>query len=61
MNIFSIIASNIPLDEIQHLSVLLENGLSSSEIKQIDELIRQYLDESEYERFLDMIFHVGTE
>lgn len=60
MQIFSIVASNIPMEEIQTLSTMLEDGLSAKEIEHIDELIQFYLNDADYEQVRKLIFKTDT-
>jgi hypothetical protein len=55
MKIFSLVASKLPQEEIQHLSTLLEQGLTSKDLQDVNQTLQKYLKEEEYQQLLDII------
>jgi heme-binding NEAT domain protein len=55
MKIFSLVASKLPQEEIQRLSTLLEEGLTSMDLQDVDQTLHKYLKEEEYQQLLDII------
>lgn len=49
MDIFSILLSKVPEDEMERMFSLLSDGLSAEEANEINNKLREYLDEKEYE------------
>ncbi|UJF33337.1 hypothetical protein [Paenibacillus hexagrammi] len=39
MEIFSLVVAKLPQNEVQHLSVLLEDGITSEELKEVDQTL----------------------
>ncbi|MDD9270821.1 hypothetical protein ACFPES_27560 [Paenibacillus sp. GCM10023248] len=55
MKIFSLVVAKLPQDEVQHLSVLLENGITNDELKQVNDTLKKYLNETEYKQLTDIL------
>jgi hypothetical protein len=55
MKVFSLVVSKLPQSEVQHLSTLLEDGITSSELKEVDQTLKKYLNEQEYKQLMDII------
>lgn len=58
MKIFSILLSNVPQQEIQALSEVLEGGINEDEIEMIDSVMRAYLDDEDYQQFIDIFLRI---
>ncbi len=54
MIIFSLIISNVPAHEVQKLSHLMEDGISEEDITEMENVMRMYLDEEDYDQLIQM-------
>lgn len=55
MSLFSMVISKVPADEVQKLSLLMEDGITQEEMNEIEEIIGLYLNEEEYENLLSIL------
>jgi hypothetical protein len=55
MKIFSILTSKLPPAELQKISGIVEDGITSEELKEVDATLRTYLSQDEYNQLLDII------
>ncbi|MEW9699593.1 hypothetical protein [Paenibacillus sp. SI8] len=55
MKMFSLVVSKLPQSEVQHLSVLFEDGITASELKEVDQTLKKYLNEQEYNQLMEII------
>lgn len=55
MKIFALLFQKLPQQEIQNLSVLMEDGITGEELEQIDGIVSQYLSEEEYEEIKQLL------
>jgi len=55
IKIFSMLMSKLPTDEIQALSLFLEDGITQSEMELIDDMIRVYLKEEEVDTLVAIL------
>lgn len=53
--IFSMLISKLPPEEMQKLSMLLEGGIREDEIQQASDILRRYLTEEEYEKLVSIL------
>ncbi|MBA2941899.1 hypothetical protein HZF08_26785 [Paenibacillus sp. CGMCC 1.16610] len=50
MKIFSLVVAKLPQNEVQHLSALLEDGITTDELKQVNDTLKKYLNETELQQ-----------
>ncbi|MBP1963828.1 hypothetical protein [Paenibacillus aceris] len=55
MKIFSLVVAKLPQNEVQHLSVLLEDGITTDELKQVNDTLKKYLNETELKQLTDIL------
>jgi hypothetical protein len=55
MKIFTLVVSKLSQDEVQHLSSLLEGGITVGEMKEVDQILQKYLKKEEYQQLLDVL------
>lgn len=55
VNIFNILMSKLPQDEMQKISTAMEDGLTENEVKELQEVIAKYVDPEEYESIMKML------
>jgi hypothetical protein len=55
MKLFSLLAGKLPPDQLQRLSVLVEDGITSDEMKQIDAILQKYFSKEDYNQIVDII------
>ncbi|MFD0698516.1 hypothetical protein ACFQZT_31050 [Paenibacillus sp. GCM10027628] len=55
MKIFSLVVAKLPQNEVQHLSAILEDGITTEEVKEVDQTLKKYLNEQEYKQLMDII------
>ncbi|SDO53237.1 hypothetical protein SAMN04487897_11641 [Paenibacillus sp. yr247] len=55
MKIFSLVVAKLPQSEVQHLSVLLENGITTDELKQVNDTLKKYLSDKELKQLTDIL------
>ncbi|MCR8634855.1 hypothetical protein [Paenibacillus radicis (ex Xue et al. 2023)] len=53
--IFNLLVKRLPQNEIQHISKLMEDGITASELKEIEQLLQTYMKPEEYSQLLGMI------
>lgn len=53
--IFNLLVTRIPQDEMQRISRLMEDGITASELKEIEQVLQKYLKQDEYNQLLGMI------
>jgi hypothetical protein len=53
--IFKLLMTRIPQAEIQNISRMMEDGITASELKDIEQLLQSYLKKEEYSQLLGMI------
>lgn len=59
-NIFNILMTKLPQDEMQKISTMMEDGLTENEVKQIQETISKYVDKEEYDVLMKMLTPAST-
>jgi hypothetical protein len=55
VNIFNILMSKLPQDEMQKISTAMEDGLTEDEVKELQQVIAKYVDPNEYESIMKML------
>jgi len=55
MELFTLVFSRLPAEELQNLSTYMEDGITAAEFEQIDNMLCTHLDPAEYERVLDIL------
>lgn len=55
MRIFTLLFTKVPQDDIQHLSLLLEDGLTEEEMAGVQEVLKAYLEPAEIEELNQII------
>ncbi|NQX68445.1 hypothetical protein HQN90_20175 [Paenibacillus alba] len=55
MKLFSLVVAKLPQSEVQHLSVMLEDGITTDEMDQINETLKKYLNENELKQLNDIL------
>lgn len=55
LRIFTIVIENIPPEEVQVLSTMMEDGITNEEMESIDAMLKRFLDEHDYEELLTII------
>ncbi|MDQ0193675.1 hypothetical protein J2T20_002025 [Paenibacillus wynnii] len=55
VNIFNILMTKVPQEEMQKISTAMENGLTEDEVTEIQEVISKYVDKEEYEDLMKML------
>ncbi|GGE00367.1 hypothetical protein GCM10010911_69130 [Paenibacillus nasutitermitis] len=53
--LFNVIMKKLPTDSWQRISALIEGGLTSEEMTELQQLIAQNLDRTEYDRMMDIL------
>ncbi|MCZ8517624.1 hypothetical protein O9H85_35945 [Paenibacillus filicis] len=53
--IFSLLSSRLPEEEIQKISLLMEDGITAGKLKEIEQILQKYLKADEYAQLLNMI------
>lgn len=54
-NIFNILMTKLPQEEMQKISTAMEDGLTESEVKELQQVIAQYVDPGEYDALMKML------
>jgi len=54
-NIFNILMTKVPQEEMQKISIAMENGLTEDEVKEIQQIISKYVDQEEYDDLMKML------
>ncbi|MFS1510965.1 hypothetical protein VQL36_00810 [Chengkuizengella sp. SCS-71B] len=55
MVIFSLIISNLPQEELQKLSTMMEEGITLNELLAIESIMKEHLDEAEYKQLVTIL------
>lgn len=55
MKIFSLVVAKLPQSDVQNLSVLLEDGITAEELKQVNDTLKKYLSEKELKQLTDIL------
>lgn len=55
VNIFNILMSKLPQNEMQKISTAMEDGLTEDEVKELQQVIAKYVDPDEYESIMKML------
>ncbi|MFC3747260.1 hypothetical protein [Paenibacillus sp. GCM10012306] len=55
VNIFNILMNKLPQEEMQKISVMMEDGLTEAEVKEIQAVIAKYVDPKEYNELMKML------
>ncbi|HEY0827841.1 MAG TPA: hypothetical protein VGE40_07085 [Bacilli bacterium] len=55
MEVFSILISKLPQDEMQQISQFVEDGITTEEMQQAETIIGQYVDDEEYARLMEIL------
>lgn len=53
--IFKLLLTRVPQGEIQHISSMMEDGITASELSEIEKILKNYLKPEEYSQLLGMI------
>jgi hypothetical protein len=61
VDIFNILMAKLPQEEMQKISTAMEDGLTESEVKEIQETIAKYVDDEEYEVLMKMLTPTSDE
>lgn len=54
-NIFNILMAKLPQEEMQKISSAMEDGLTESEVKDLQQVIAKYVDADEYDALMKML------
>ncbi|WP_410512900.1 hypothetical protein PaeBR_23655 [Paenibacillus sp. BR2-3] len=60
VDIFNILMTKLPQEEMQKISTAMEDGLTESEVKEIQEVIAKYVDKEEYDVLMKMLTPTST-
>lgn len=55
VNIFNILMSKLPQDEMAKISTAMEDGLTEEEVKELQQIIAKYVDQDEYQSIMKML------
>lgn len=55
VNIFNILMAKLPPSEMQKISTAMEDGLTESEVKELQQVIVKYVDPEEYDALMKML------
>ncbi|GFZ87251.1 hypothetical protein GCM10008018_36810 [Paenibacillus marchantiophytorum] len=55
MKIFSLVVAKLPQTEVQHLSAILEDGITADELDQVNATLKKYLSEKEQKQLSDIL------
>ncbi|WP_042198189.1 hypothetical protein [Paenibacillus camerounensis] len=55
VGIFNILMTKLPQEEMQAISTAMEDGLTETEVKEIQEVIAKYVNQDEYELLMKML------
>lgn len=53
--IFNILMTKLPQDQLQEITVAMEDGLTEQELKRVEEIISKYLSEEEYAKLMTLL------
>ncbi|WP_379156023.1 hypothetical protein [Paenibacillus sp. sgz5001063] len=60
-NIFNILMAKLPQEEMQKISKAMEDGLTESEVQELQQVIGKYVDPEEYETLMKMLTPIGKD
>lgn len=55
MEVFSILISKLPQDEMQQISEFVEDGITKEELQQAEVIIEQFVKDEEYDRLMEIL------
>jgi hypothetical protein len=55
MQIFTLVIAKLPQSEVQHLSTLLENGITGKEMQEVEQTLQKHLNQEEYQQLMTII------
>lgn len=55
VEIYSLMITKVPADQIQQISYLLEDGFTMDELIQASQILQTYLDEAEYAKLIEIM------
>ncbi|MCC2683473.1 MAG: hypothetical protein K0R75_372 [Paenibacillaceae bacterium] len=55
MKVFTILVENLPPDQLQQISQLVEDGITETELQKIDGILRQYVSNADYETLMNIL------
>ncbi|PYI52408.1 hypothetical protein [Paenibacillus flagellatus] len=53
--VFSMLVSRLPQEQVQHLSTMIEDGITSSELEEMKKIVEQYVQPDEYAKLMDIV------
>jgi hypothetical protein len=53
--IFNILMTKVPQEQIQEITVAMENGLTEQELKQVENTLSEYLNKDEYAKLINLL------
>ncbi|WP_151733365.1 hypothetical protein [Paenibacillus tengchongensis] len=54
-SIFNILMNKLPQEEMQKISTAMEDGLTESEVKELQDIIAKYVESEEYDQLMKML------
>ncbi|MEK5025103.1 hypothetical protein [Paenibacillus sp. FSL M7-1046] len=60
-NIFNILMTKLPQEEMQKISTAMEDGLTENEVKELQQVIAKYVNPDEYDTLMKMLTPNSTE
>lgn len=60
MTIFNIISTKVPEDDIQKISILIENGVTAEGLEQIQEILQNRLEPQEYQELMGILAKIDS-
>lgn len=55
MEVFSILTTKLPQEEVQKISLFIENGITEQELEEVKTILAKYLKDNEYEKLLNIL------
>lgn len=55
MEVFSILTTKLPQEEVQKISLFIENGITEQELEEVKTILAKYLKDDEYEKLLNIL------
>jgi len=55
MKLFALLANRLPQSEMQHISKIAEDGITASEIKELERIVSTYLKPEEYAQLMEIL------
>ncbi|TMV47994.1 hypothetical protein FE783_18685 [Paenibacillus mesophilus] len=55
VTVFSMLISQLPQDELQHISTKLEDGLTATELTEIEKIVERYLQPEQVAKLMDIV------